>query len=62
MNRGLVILVVFLTVVPTCAFLGWWLAKKWLQARLDEFDQAILEADVLNARATAAGGDGAAKS
>lgn len=60
MKQGLVILVLFLTLGPGCAYLGWWLSKKWLQAQLDEYDRAALAAEVVNARAAAVGANGAA--
>jgi hypothetical protein len=58
MKAGLTILVLFLTLLPGCAFLGWWLSKKWLQTQLDDYDRATLAADVLNARAAAGEGNG----
>jgi uncharacterized protein YneF (UPF0154 family) len=58
MKAGLTILVLFLTLLPGCTFLGWWLSKKWLQAQLDDYDRATLAADVLNAQAAAGGGNG----
>ena len=60
MNQALTIAVLVLTLVPGCAFLGWWLSKKWLQAQLDDYDRARLAADVLNAQRAAGGGDVAA--
>ncbi len=61
MKQALIILVLFLTLLPGCAILGWWLSKKWLQGRLDEYDRAVLAADVLNAQGLAGGGNGAAR-
>lgn len=65
MKQALIIAVIFLTLLPGCSFLGWWLSKKWMQAQLDGYDRARLAADVLNAQgpapAAATGGNEAAR-
>lgn len=37
------------------------MAKKWLQGRLDEYDEAAVAADALNTQAAAEGENAAAK-
>jgi hypothetical protein len=58
MKQGLVILVLFLTLVPACALVGWYIGKNLLQKQLDDYDRARLTADAINARRANQEGNG----
>lgn len=58
MKPSLVIFVLFITIGPICTCIGLWLAKNYIQRRINQYDQAKLVADRLNAQAEQAVGGG----